>query len=586
MSGIIDTLKGAADLVIGYSTVAINLLPGGRYQLLTQKVKGGGRDQGAPVVTYKNLPASIRDVYRPFFEASTDKTWVIYAEERLTYGRAWEITEAIGRDLVHGMGLNKGDCVGIAMRNFPEYVLAFVAIQCAGLICVPLNSLWKTEELEYSVKDAGVKLIFGDSERLRRCEPFRKTLGIRTVLCRPEEIDGEEPVPEANTTWAAMLEAGTKQPRIQFTDADPEDVAMILYTSGSTGFPKGVEHTQRSQGTAMRLMEMGGVIMPAGNCVLLPVPLFHITGIAGIFLRSLASGASIVMMRKWDAGVALKLIEQEGVSAFMGVPTMVRDMLEHPTFTPEAVKTLKSMAAGGAPVPPSQVEAMKKKMKTTKSGQAYGLTETIAATVINGAEYEQRPTSCGKPVPLLVEVCIKDPVTGRVMPTEERGEICIRSAMVMKGYHNQPEKTAEVIDHDGWFHSGDIGRKDSSGYVYIMDRMKDLIIRGGENIDCSEVEAALYAHPAVREVSVFALPDERLGEVVGAAVWCTDEEVSSSDLAATAASTLAKFKVPLPEDVFIMAEELPKGATGKIDKKGLRARFGEIVAQRNPKSRL
>jgi acyl-CoA synthetase (AMP-forming)/AMP-acid ligase II len=261
-------------------------------------------------------------------------------------------------------------------------------------------------------------------------------------------------------------------------------------------------------------------------------------------------------------------------------------MLEHPTFTAEAVKTLKSMAAGGSPVPPSQLEQMKSKMKNTTSGQAYGLTEVIAATVINGAEYEARPKSCGKAVPLLVEVCIKDPATGAMVPTEQRGEVCIRSAMLMKEYHNQPEKTEEVIDPDGWFHSGDIGRLDSSGYLYIMDRLKDLIIRGGENIDCSEVEAAFYAHPAVRECSVFALPDERLGEVVGAAIWCTEEGVTPEALAATAATTLAKFKVPLAQDVFILTEELPKGATGKIDKKSLRTRFGAVVEQRAPKSRL
>jgi len=345
-----------------------------------------------------------------------------------------------------------------------------------------------------------------------------------------------------------------------------------------------VIHTQRSLGTMLRILDLGTVIMPAGNVLLLAVPLFHITAIAGVFLRSVVTGSTLISMRKWDAGKALSLIETEKVTGFTGVPTMLRDLLEHPAYTQQRVSTLKSLAAGGAPVPPSQVKQMESKVKNA-GGQGYGLTEVIVATTIAGKDYQERPTSCGKPLPLFVEIKIKDPETGKTLPAETRGEVCIKSAMVMKGYHNKPEKTAEVMDKEGFFKTGDIGRLDPGGFLYIMDRLKDIIIRGGENIDCSEVEAAMYSHGAVRECSVFGLPDERLGEVVGAAVWCTDD-VTPEELNAKAKESIAKFKVPEPHCIFIVKDELPKGATGKIDKKGLREQFVNQMKAKTMKSRL
>jgi acyl-CoA synthetase (AMP-forming)/AMP-acid ligase II len=228
-----------------------------------------------------------------------------------------------------------------------------------------------------------------------------------------------------------------------------------------------------------------------GGCQLMAVPLFHITALCPVGLFSIPAGSKVVMMRKWDAGEALKVIPREEVTRFTGVPTMMLDLMNHPDFTPAKVASLKGVAAGGAPVPPSQVAEMRKKSKKTESSQGYGLTETMAMGTINkGADYIRNPTSCGKPIPLMVEVAIIDPETKKHVPTGERGEVCIKGAINMKCYNNQPEKTEEAMDENGYFHTGDIGKVDSGGFVYILDRMKDLIIRGGTVL----IHYTLYSH--------------------------------------------------------------------------------------------
>jgi acyl-CoA synthetase (AMP-forming)/AMP-acid ligase II len=291
------------------------------------------------------------------------------------------------------------------------------------------------------------------------------------------------------------------------------------------------------------------------------------------------------MTRKWDAGEALKIIEQEKVTRFTGVPTMVKDMLEHPTYKPEAFSSMKNISAGGAPVPPALLSQMRKNAKSAGAAQGYGLTETMGGVIVNsGVDYLKHPSSCGKPIPFVVEAAIKDPATGKVLPAGSRGELCIRSVFNMKCYNNREEDTKKAIDSEGFFHTGDVA-KIEGGFVYILDRLKDIIIRGGENIDCSEVEAVLYSHPSVRECSVFGLPDARLGEVVGVVVW-PKGPLTAAELSTHAASgKLAKFKVPLQEHIFLVDEALPKGATGKIDKKGIREQYkGQLAGP--PQSKM
>ena len=416
-------------------------------------------------------------------------------------------------------------------------------------------------------------------------------MGFKTILVRSSSVIVNVRV---DATWEETITAGSikvqknpKNVQKRITNIQAEDEAMIMYTSGSTGFPKGVVHTQRSVGTAMKIGELQGIAMPTEGVPiqLMAVPLFHITALCPVGLMSIPNSAKVIMMRKWNAEAGLKIIEKEKVTNFTGVPTMMIDLMKSPSFDPEKVSSLKNIIAGGAPVPPSQVAEMRKKSKQISSGQGYGLTETMALGTVNrGADYISHPTSCGKAIPLMVEIAIIDPMTKKHLPEGQRGEVCIKGAMIMKGYNNLPEKTKDSIDQNGFFHSGDIGKVEN-GFVYILDRMKDLIIRGGENIDCSEVEAALADHPSVRECSVFGLPDERLGEVVGAAIWC-EREIHAQELCDHAARTLAKFKVPLAINIFFHNEELPKGATGKLDKKGLRDIYGKIVERRPTMSRM
>jgi len=545
------------------------MFPGGAFQLTTADVRG------QQLKVFKNLPPALGDYYRHWLKQYAGKDFFIYQDERHTFGQVQAQLDALGAELMASFGVKRGDKVGIAMRNLPEYMIAFLAITACGAVAVPLNSMWGASELEYAVKDSGAKVLIADTARLKLCQPFLSTLGVTAILVRGDAAKAQEM--GATATWADVLKAGSARPVPSTAGILPEDEAMLMYTSGSTGFPKGVVHTQRSVGTCMKVGELASAIIPDPDPrVLLAVPLFHITALAMVFLWCVPSGTSLYIINRWDAGEALKVISENKITRFTGVPTMIKDMMDHPTFTPEKVKTIKSMAAGGAPVPPSQVDQLHKATGRAASTQGYGLTEAHIATMNKGVDYLKHPKSCGKAIPFLVELQVQDP-DGKALPDGERGELCIRSAMLMSRYHNRPEDTAKVLDSKGFFHSGDVA-KIEGGFVYILDRLKDLIIRGGENIDCSEVEAAMYTHPAVRECSVFGLPDERLGEVVGCTVyWQGDQAPTTADLSAHAASKLAKYKVPLAEHIFLLTEALPKGATGKIDKKGMRETYSAMV---------
>lgn len=476
-----EKLADAAQKLSGVATILWGALPGGRFQMQTQEIRGH------PLKVWKNLPAAVGDYFQPFFEEHADKTWLVYEGQNYTFSEVAAQFSALGAELWWGFGLRPGDRVGLCMRNLPEFLISFLGVVAIGAVVVPLNALWKSEELEYAVTDSGCKVLIVDAPRYRLCLKFEKYQNYKAIVCRASEDGGDGDLGGV-AAWSKVLESGCTRKDPEGISLTPEDDCMIMYTSGSTGFPKGVCHTQRSVGTAMKMGEVIEALVPdPGNCALMAVPLFHITALSPIALASIPVGGKIIMMRKWDASQALDIIEREQVTRFTGVPTMVQDMLVHPNFTPEKTASLKNMLAGGAPVPPSQIESMREKAAKIKPGQGYGLTETMAyGTANTGTDYLAHPTSCGRPLPLLIELKIKDPATGKEMPEGERCEVCIRSVFVMRCYYNKEEATQKAIDADGFFHTGDIG-KIEGGFVYILDRLKDLIIRGGENIDCSEV---------------------------------------------------------------------------------------------------
>jgi long-chain acyl-CoA synthetase len=466
----------------------------------------------------------------------------------------------------------KGDRVAIAMRNYPEWIITYLGALSIGAVVVSMNAWWTPDELDYGLEDSGTKVLVADAERVERTRESAARLGIATIGVR---LDGSA---EGVDRWEEVVEPGATFERV---DIDPDDDATILYTSGTTGRPKGAVSTHRAIIQALMGFSckatLDGLRRPdegagrTGSPVfILIVPLFHVTGNVPVLLGSLASGLKLVIMHKWDPGRALQLIEREKVTNFVGVPTQSWDLLEHPDFDRYDTSTLASVGGGGAPAPPQLVNRVATSFKAAKPNIGYGMTETNAYGPGNsGTDYTTHPTSTGRATPIL-KIDIRDP-DGNPVPVGERGEIWMKGPNLIRGYWNKPEATAETFV-DGWLRTGDLGRVDEEGFVYIEDRAKDMILRGGENVYSAEVEAAIYEHPAVYEAAVFGVPHERLGEEVAAAIVPrAGQEIDPDELTAFLKERIAPFKVPTK--VMTFAEALPRNPAGKILKRDLRDQF-------------
>ena len=543
--------------------------------------------RGVPTRVWKNCPPTLRAVFQNSL-AFRDRELLVYENDRATYGAFHKATIALANELV-ALGVGKGDRVAVIMRNLPEWPVAFFAAAVVGAIITPLNAWWTGPELEYGLTDSGTKVAIVDGERLERlAEHLDKCPDLKRVFVarHAEEIAHPrvtklEALLGAVNDWGRLPDAALPEVEI-----GPEDDATIFYTSGTTGRPKGALGTQRnittniftSGAAAARGFLRRGEAAPDPDdpnlpqrVTLLVVPMFHVTGCNANTVPAINSGGKLVLMRRWDAEEGMRLIERERVTATGGVPTIAWQLIEHPARANYDLSSLQGVSYGGAPSAPELVRKITETFKGSQPGNGWGMTETSATFTSNaGLDYVRRPDSCG-PAAAVCEMKIMTVEGDRELAIGEVGELWAKGPMVVKGYWNKPEATAQTFI-DGWVKTGDLARIDEEGFCFIIDRAKDMLIRGGENIYCVEVENVLYEHPAVMDAALVGIPHRTLGEEPGAVVTLKPgAEATEQALRAFVADRLAAFKVPVR--VVFWHETLPRNANGKILKSELKKVF-------------
>jgi long-chain acyl-CoA synthetase len=534
--------------------------------------------RGIPTNSYATAPSSLRDVWLAS-AAHGDREYMVYQDTRITFAQAHRLVASVANWLAD-QGVGHGDRVAIAMRNYPEWLIAYWATVSIGAAVVGVNAWWVGAELVYGLNDSKPKVLICDQERLARAIEHQAELPpmIKVGVRLPA-------LPADVTPWSELIARGGSLPDAVI---DPDSDACIFYTSGTTGHPKGAQQTHRGcvtnimnmafWGTCVTLVGQrnGSIPMPRPGEVpptsapLVTTPLFHVTANNCIAHATTMNGGKMVFMYKWDPTEALKLIERERITSLTGVPVMSREVISHPDFAKYDTSSLLSVGGGGAQLQPDLVAKIDQTVRTARPNTGYGMTETCGIiTSISGDFFVDRPASCGPAMPAY-ETRVVDP-DGNDVPAGQPGELWVRGAAVIKGYLNRPEATAETIT-DGWLHTGDIARIDKDGFIYIVDRAKDMVLRGGENVYCAEVESAIFEHGAVAEVAVFGVPDDRLGEEVGAAVYLKEPaDLSADSLREYLRERISGHKVP--RYVWFVNEPLPRNANGKFVKRELRTRL-------------
>lgn len=525
-------------------------------------------DNGVTYTEYANFAENLKQ----FFDIGLtheEKDWLVYENERYTYKEVYERSAQVANALI-ATGIKKGDRVAICMQNNPEYIFSFMGIMGMGAVCVPLNSWWVPSEVIYGLEHSDAKLLIADKKRLQGLESMPDVIKVVTTYADDENF----------TSFNSFVEGQSSSwPEVEISR---NDYASIYYTSGSTGRPKGVLSSQKgilstmfswtcysvvaSQIAAKTNPDATPLVSP-DLAVLHCVPLFHVTGSHSAFLMSILIGRKIVMMKKWDAGEALKIIEEEKVSDITGVPTQTWELLSHPKKNDYDLSSLKVLGGGGGPRPAEHVKQLDEQFEG-RPGIGYGLSETNAlATLGNGDEYVNHPSSTGRVVPPLTEIKILDNDWNEVAEGE-LGEIAIKTPASMVGYWKNDEATKECMNEGGWFRTGDLGKFEGP-FLYIVDRVKDMVIRGGENIACPEVEAAIYEHENVLEVCVFGVPDTRLGEIVSCCIYLKPgTNLNQEELSSFLSDKLAPFKIPA--EFNFTENKIPRLASEKFDKPTLR----------------
>lgn len=542
--------------------------PGAQFEVQEVEVRG------VRLKTYVNQPPTLREVWLASAQFA-ERDYLVYEDERWTYAEAHRDVAAIAAWLRRA-GIESGDRVAIAMRNYPEWLLSYWACVTQGIAVVGMNAWWVTEEMAYGLGDSKPRVLICDQERLDRFDEIRDEFpDIEVVGTRLENArDYVVPFAELTATEAELPDAVI----------DPDDDACIFYTSGTTGHPKGAQLTHRGcvanimniafWGTAMALAtaRLTGEAPPDPAesppvSGLVTTPMFHVTANNCLAHSATLAGGKLVHMYKWDAGEALRLIEKEKISTMTGVPVMARELISHPDFDKYDTSSLASLGGGGAQLQPDLVGKIDNSVKTARPGTGYGMTETCGIiTSIGGDYFVDRPDSCGPAMPTF-DVKVVD-ADGAEVPEGEVGELWVKGAPVIKGYLNRPEATKETIT-DGWLHTGDVARLDEDGFIYIVDRVKDMVLRGGENIYCAEVETVLFHLDGVAECTVFGVSDDRLGEEVGAAIVLRDGvRLTAQQVREHCAAHMSKHKIP--RYIWFLDEPLPRNANGKFLKRELR----------------
>lgn len=524
-------------------------------------------------------PPNLRVVFEGT-QQFADRDYLIYEDERLTYQQHYAQVVALAHSLVENFNIKKGDRVALAMRNYPEWPVVFWATVSVGAIIVPLNAWWTIKELEYAIEDSGARLVFADQQRAAMLAGSCDHIPTMEQLI---VIRGEDHAIAASVDiYDDLLLANNAQQNLPDIDVQPDDNASIYYTFGTTGRPKGAINTHRN----ICSNQTSGIYLRArteyryGREPLMPTeqmgqlisaPLFHVTGSLAMLCGSTIAGSKIVFMYKWDADSAIKLIEKEKLNSFGGVPSMPLQVLESPLLAQHDTSSIRAVLFGGAPPAPELAERIRVAFPNASSSNGYGLTETSGLTSACAAEdYLAKPESAGTAPPVCDIKIVDDDGAG--LSVGKIGEIWIKGPQVVKGYWNNPEASAEAIT-EGWLHTGDLGYLDEEDFLFVVDRAKDMLLRGGENIYCIEVESALYDHPAVIDAAVVGIPHPILGEEVAALVQIRKgTQVSEKQLQDHVAIQIAAYKVPIRIDQH--PEPLPRNANGKIMKPAVKKLMG------------
>lgn len=561
---------------------------GGQFEMTEINVRG------VPMRVFKNAPPTMR----AFWELAAgyaDRDYVVYEDERYTYAEVAATVRSLAHYLRETHGVNNGDRVAISMRNFPEWVMTYWATVSIGAAVVGMNAWWTSEEMKFGMSDAQPKVAVVDDERLERLLPVLDDIRAEAPV-HVISVRSDRDLPADCSRWNDVVDASSAPADLPPADIDPDDDACIFYTSGTTGFPKGAQLTHRgSVHNVMNLVfmsltaataeakakaagdiegkEMGNLTSTASQPVYMaPTPLFHVTANNCLLQPCTLVGGKIVLTYKWDPGRALELIEREGVTTFSGVPTMSRELIAHPDWEKRDTSTIQGMGGGGAAVQPDLVDKIDKSLSKGAPSTGYGLTETHGIVTANAARFfVEKPASCGRAVPVCDVKLVDDEGNDIAITPEARGQLCVRGPIVVKGYINRPDATADAI-RDGWFNTGDIAMVDDDGFIYIVDRAKDMVLRGGENVYSAEVEAAIYQNESVAEAAVFGVPDDRLGEEVGVAIYLhPGSSLTAEELQEFLGASIAKHKVP--RYIWILDEQLPRNASGKFLKRDLKERL-------------